>query len=150
MRRILAACLALLLAATFAAPVLADGEDNVVYAQETVLENGLTVVDQVIDITAARASDKTYARTRMFKDGETVVAVITMTATFRYNGTTVSVVNKSVTQTDTYDGWEYVQNSFTSSGGTVTLNAKLTKWFIFNTSFTMTLTCDKDGNISYT
>lgn len=150
MRRILAAFLSLLLVATFAAPVLADGEDRVVYAQETVLENGLTMIDHVIDISAARASDKTYARTKTVKDGETVVAVITMTATFRYDGTTVSVVNKAVTQTDTYDGWEYVQNSFSSSGGTVTLNAKLTKWFIFNASFTMTLTCDKNGNISYT
>lgn len=60
------------------------------------------------------------------------------------------MVSKSVTQSDTYDGWSYVQNSLTSSGGTVTLNAKLTKWIILNTSFTMTLSCDEDGNISYT
>lgn len=65
-------------------------------------------------------------------------------------GTSVSVVSKTVTNTDTYNGYGYVQNSFTSSGGSVTLNARLTKWIVLNTPFTMTLSCDKNGNISYT
>lgn len=42
------------------------------------------------------------------------------------------------------------QTSFTSSGGTVTLEGKLTKLLILNDPFTMTLTCDKNGNISAT
>ncbi len=55
-----------------------------------------------------------------------------------------------MTNTDTYNGWSYIQDSLTSSGGTVTLNGKLTKWLILSNSFTMTLTCDANGNISYT
>ena len=84
----------------------------------------------------------------MFYNG-VVIGVIAMKGTFRYDGSTVSVASKSVTQTDTYEGWSYKQNSFTSSGGTVTLDAKLTKLIFLNIPFTMMLSCDKDGNISY-
>ena len=123
---------------------------EVVFEEEHTLENGLRVVDTVTVSSNNRSSTVTANRERDFYDGDTLVAYICFEATFRYDGSTVSVASKTVTNTDTYDGWEYVQNSFTSSGGTVTLNAKLTKWFILNTSFTMTLSCDKDGNISYT
>ena len=81
-------------------------------------------------------------------DGDTVIGIVTIQATFRYDGSTVSVVSKSVTQVETYEGWNYVQSSFTSSGGSVVLSAKLTKWIVLNTSFTMTLSCDKNGKIS--
>lgn len=121
---------------------------TVIYHNEEILSNGFAVIDEIIDLTLARATDKTVARTKTIKDGDTIVAIITIQATFRHDGSSASVISKSVTQSDTYDGWSYVQNSFTSSGGTVTLDAKITKWIIFNTSFTMTLSCDKNGNIS--
>ena len=60
------------------------------------------------------------------------------------------IMAKRVNQADTYEGWSYKQNSFTSSGGTITLDAKLTKLLVMNIPFTITLSCDKDGNISYT
>ena len=123
---------------------------EVIYYDEYTLENGLTVVDIISVLSHARASGKTASRQQSIYDGDTLVAYIRFESTFRYDGNTVSVVSKTVTNTDTYDGWDYVQNSFTSSGGTVTLNAKITKWFIFNTPFTMTLSCDKNGIISYT
>ena len=63
-----------------------------------------------------------------------------------YSG--VSAVSKAVTQTDTYGGWKYKQQSFTSSGGTFTLEAKLTKLLIYNNPLTMRLSCDTDGNIT--
>lgn len=128
----------------------AVGQEEIIYSDEYTLENGLAIIDVVTVTSQARASGKTVYREKNIYDGETLVAYIRFEATFRYDGSTVSVVSKTVTNTDTYDGWEYVQNSFTSSGGTVTLSAKLTKWIILNTSFTMTLSCDKDGNISYT
>lgn len=150
MKKLLSFTLTLILLVSLVTPAFAVEQSPVVFSQDTVLENGITVIDEVIDISNARSTDKSYVRSRTFKDGDTVVAIIAITATFRYDGSSVSVVRKAVTQADTYDGWEYVQNSFTSSGGTVTLNARLTKWLILNTSFTMTLSCDKDGNISYT
>lgn len=78
-----------------------------------------------------------------------MIAVIAFTATYRFDGTSVSVVEKTVTQTDTYGGWGYKQTLFSSSGGTVTLEGKLSKWLVFNNSISMSMTCDKNGNITY-
>lgn len=149
MKRFVALFLCLLLTVTFVLPVSAAEHGEVVHSEEFFLENGLRVVDTVTVYSNARASTVASSRYRNIYDGDTLVAYIRFEATFRYDGSTVSVVSKTVTHTDTYDGWDYVQNSFTSSGGSVTLNAKLTKWFILNTTFSMTLTCDKNGNISY-
>lgn len=144
-------CVVLLIAAS--TPVSAAECNSITELNESytiVLDDGTVITNEVIISSQSRSSTKTATRRATVTRDDVLVAVIAFQATFRYDGTTVSVVSKSVTQTDTYDGWEYVQNSFTSSGGTVTLNAKLTKWFIFNTPFSMTLSCDKDGNISYT
>ena len=118
----------------------------------TVLDNGIIVIDEVtIESANARATEKNATRTKTFYDGDTLIAVIAFEAVFRYDGTSVSVVSKSVTQTDTYSGWSFKQDSFTSSGGTVTLEGKL-KWLLVlnSSSLSMTLSCDKNGNISYT
>ena len=115
------------------------------------LENGLTYIDKItVEPSATRSSPSTHTLTRSFYDGETLIATIAFTATFQYDGSSVSVISKSVTQTDTYRGWSYKQESFTSSGGTVTLSGKLNYLLLFNsTSFTMSMTCDANGNISY-
>lgn len=120
-------------------------------ATTTILENGLRVVDEVTIVSSsARSTEKNATRTKTFYDGDTLIAVISFTATFCYDGTNVSVVSQSVTQTDTYSGWSYKQESFTSSGGTVTLTGKLKYLLIFSsTTFTMNLICDPSGNISY-
>lgn len=120
-------------------------------ATTTILENGLRVVDEVTIVSSnARSTEKNATRTKTFYDGDTLIAVISFTATFCYDGTNVSVVSQSVTQTDTYSGWSYKQESFTSSGGTVTLTGKLKYLLIFSTTtFTMNLICDANGNISY-
>lgn len=142
----LALCFVMLLVCLI--PVQAAGSGEVIDTSELTLENGLVARDTVTVYSQSRSSTITVERERTFYSGDTVVAIITIQATFSYNGSTVSVVSKSVTRTDTYEGWSYKQNSFTSSGGTVTLDAKLTKWLILNTPFTMTLSCDKDGNIT--
>lgn len=121
---------------------------SVVKRSETVLSNGFIVVEEITEQAAARANDKTATLTRTVKDGDTVIAVIAIQATFRYDGSTVSVVSKTVTQTDTYNGWSFSQTAFTSSGGTVTLEGTLKWLLIFNsTAFTMSLSCDKNGNV---
>lgn len=149
MKKILSAFIAILLLCSVIAPAAAAEQPDVIY-QETVLENGLTVVDEITIYSSARATDRSAERKRSFYDGDTLVAVIAFQATFRYTGTSVSVVSKTITQTDTYSGWSFKQNSFTSSGGTVTLEGTLKYLLIFNSSdFSMSMTCDKNGNISY-
>ena len=154
MKKSLILLLCIVFIVSMAIPIFATNYEstngNVLLYREETLSNGITVIDEIVESTQTRATGKTCTRTSTFKDGDTVIAVIAYQATFQYDGTTVSVLSKSVTQTDTYSGWSYTQNSFTSSGGTVTLTGKLTKWLIFNTTtFSLSLTCDKDGNISY-
>ena len=129
----------------------AVAHENIVWSHEITLDNGITVTDEVISHSIARSSTKDYTRRKTIANGEgATIAIISVRGVFSYNGTTVSVVSKSVTQSDTYEGWSYKQNSFTSSGGTITLDAKLTKLLVVSIPADMTLSCDKDGNISYT
>lgn len=150
MKRLLTICICAVLFVCMVFPSSAAEQPQKEYGEEMVLENGLTVVDEITVYSQVRSTDERIERRRTIKDGDTVIAIVAFEAVFRYDGSTVSVVSKTVTQTDTYAGWSYKQKSFTSSGGTVTLDAKLTKLLIFNNSFTMTLSCDKNGNISYT
>ena len=149
MKRFFSLLIVCILIFPLACPVLANTTSEEVYFEECVLENGLRMVDSITVHSNNRASIVSAERKKSIYDGDTLVAYIRFVADFRYDGSTVSVVSKTITNTNTYDGWSYAQNSFTSSGGTVTLNAKITKWLIFNTPFTMTLSCDKNGNISY-
>jgi len=128
----------------------ASGEDGtVIYLQETVTEDGFTVIDTIVlHSQQARSNTRTATRNKAVYYNEALVAEIAFTATFRYDGSSVSVISKAVTQTDTYNGWNYKQQSFTSSGGTVTLEAKLTKLLVLNIPFTMGLRCDVNGNIT--
>lgn len=148
MKKLLSFVLCLAMIGSFVLVANAAESGDVVSFTEYRTENGLTVRDEVIVYPQSRSSTVAGAARRNIYDGDTLIAVIAFEATFRYDGSTVSVVSKSVIQTDTYDGWSYSQTSFTSSGGTVSLTGKLSKWLILNTTFTMTLTCDKDGNIS--
>lgn len=151
MRRLLCFIFCLIISLNLIGPAFAadSTQGTIIRYQETDLGDGITVVDEIIDYSSARSTDKTYAHVKTIKNDGTTIGTIAIRGTFRYDGTTVSVVSKSVTQTDTYDGWSYKQNSFTSSSGTITLDAKLTKLLVLNISFTMTLSCDKNGNISY-
>ena len=148
MKRILAIMLCTFLFASVSIPTYAAEQTDVIYCEETVLEDGTVVRDEIIVTANARATQKTATRRKTFTKDDETIAVIAFKATFQYNGSSVSVVSKSVTQTDTYNGFSYSQTSFTSSGGTVTLSGKLTKYLIFTQSFTFSLTCDKNGNLS--
>lgn len=148
MKKLLSIIICIILFASLSIPTYAAEQAEVIYCEETVLEDGTVIKDEIIVTTNARATEKTATRRKTFSQNDETIAIIAFKATFRYDGSTVSVVSKSVTQTDTYDGWSYTQNSFTSSGGTVTLSGKLTKLLILNKSFSFSLTCDKNGNLS--
>lgn len=150
MKKLLAPILCVILVLSMVAPCYATSQSEVVFYEQTILEDGTVIIDEIIATTNARSTDLTAERRQTIHKGDTLIGSIAFRATYRYNGSTVSVVSKEVTRTDTYDGYKYKQTSFTSSGGTVTLEGKLTKLLIFNTSFTMTMTCDKNGNLSGT
>lgn len=150
MKKIVSILLCFMLVCSLCTPALATETNSVIWHQETDLGDGITMIDEVIEQNQMRSTSKGYTRTRTVQNDGVVIAKISIFGIFHYDGTTVSVASKEVTQADTYEGWSYKQNSFTSSGGTITLDAKLTKLLVLNIPISMTLSCDKDGNISYT
>lgn len=115
---------------------------------ETETNDGVIIIDELTVESNTRSSSKRGTLTRTFVKNNNTIAVITLTATFSYNGSTVSVVSKSVTQSDTYNGWSFKQDSLASSGGTVTLTGRLTKILTSPVIVNMSITCDKNGNIT--
>ena len=89
----------------------------------------------------------TATQTRTIKSIGIPVATITLEATFAYDGASVSVVSARVIQADTYMGWVLTENALNSSGGTASLDASLSKQFVLDAPFTMTISCDKSGNL---
>lgn len=150
MRKLLSLLLCLFLLNAVIIPVIADESSQVIWYQESQFSEGITFIDELIETSQARSSSKTYTRNRTITKDGTTIGVIAIRGTFTYDGSTVSVTSKSIAQADTYEGWSYRQNTFTSSGGTITLDAALTKLLVLNIPFTMTLSCDENGNISYT
>lgn len=124
-------------------PVLADTENTICTIN---LGNGLTATD-ITYVTTQSRSIRSAKKTRTIKDGNTLIAEITIEGLFSYDGNSSEVLSKSVIQSDTYDGWHYKQNSFTDSEGTILLNAKITK-LLSSQSFIVSLACDPNGNIS--
>jgi hypothetical protein len=116
--------------------------------EETYDEDGITIVEELTVYQLARSTQRTVRKTRTYKKNDTTIAIIAVTAVFSYNGSTVSVSSKKVSQSDTYEGWKYSQTSFTSSGGTVTLSGKLTKLLNSTVPVSVTITCDANGNIT--
>ena len=149
MKRVLSLILCMVSLLVLAVPAFAAErvEGNVVYRDEFTLENGLTVVREIVDVSFARSAEKTYIQSWQIKSGSTVVANIEITATYHCDGRSVYVVSKTVSRADTYNGWNFTQNYLIAGGGTVTLSATLTKG-TKTMPITLTLTCDKNGNIS--
>lgn len=125
-----------------------DGQ--IIFYKEKALEDGITQITTVtVSKSLARAGTKTAIRKDEFTHNGITAAIIQLTGTFTFDGSTVSVVSKYVSRCETYDGWSFQQSAFTSSGGTIRLTGKLTKLIFLNSDVDMTLSCDKDGNISY-
>ena len=112
------------------------------------LGDGWTVTEELIINDQARTASRSATKKQSFSKNGEAIADIAITGVFRYDGSTVSVSSKVVSQKDTYNGWSFTQNSFTSSGGTITLTGKLTKPLLVSGSVNMKLSCDKNGNIS--
>lgn len=117
-------------------------------AAEVPKDSDLSYYDTVTVTSAfARTSERTGTKTRTFTYKGDTIAEISLMATFRYNGSSVSVVSKSVSNCTTYDGWSYQQSSLSSSGGTATLTGKLKKGLL-SVNVDFSIGCDASGNIS--
>ena len=101
----------------------------------------------VIHDTFARSNRKSADRTRTVEAGDSVIAKITLSATFGYDGKTAWVISASGSHT-TYDGWSYNSEKISKSGGTATLTASLFKLSAGTIPISFSMTCSPTGQIS--
>lgn len=150
MKKVSTLLLCMLLICSLLVPAAAQDtvSAQTVSTQTIDLGDGWTVTEELIINDQARTASRAATKKQSFSKNGEAIADIAITGVFRYDGSTVSVSSKVVSQKDTYNGWSFTQNSFTSSGGTITLTGKLTKPLRVSGSVNIKLTCDKNGNIS--
>lgn len=143
-------CFILLFGSCFSASAYDGDSTKQTNIQTIVMEDGSEVVvtEELIINDSARASTRSATKRQSFTKNGTTIAVIALTAEFSYTGSTVSVVSKELSECTLYNNWSYSQTSLTSSGGTVTLSAKLKKLLNTSVPVSISITCDKNGNIS--
>lgn len=95
----------------------------------------------------ARSGSRRADKTATVKDGDAIIAQVTLSANFGFDGTTSWVISASGSHT-TYSGWSYGNESITSSGGTATLTATLSHLLHRNIAVNISLTCSPTGQIS--
>jgi len=93
------------------------------------------------------SGSKTVTKDRSYKYDGTVIAEVSLTATFRYTGTSASVTSSDSSYT-TYNGWSYKNESISTSGGTASLSAKLSKLLVGTVPVSISIKCSADGTIS--
>lgn len=149
MKKLITVLLCLMVISICILPCSAVDNREVIFYAEEALENGIVVVDTITENNPiSRSMSRSVTREKIYYFNDEVIAEIAITATFRYDTQSVSVVSKSISKCETYDGWSFKQSSFTSSGGTVSLTGKLTKLLVLNANVSISLTCDENGNIS--
>ena len=122
--------------------------ENREYCHEWVMENGITVVEELIFENDSRTMQEGATRRQTYRDeDQNLMAVIAMRVVFQYDGSTVRVISKSMTQTDTYNGWSYDHDCYVTIGGKVTTKFYLEKQS-YSQLYSFSVTCDKNGNIS--
>ncbi len=105
------------------------------------------VTTTIIHDSVARSSSKSADRIREVKYSGKVVAKITLSATFGYDGKTAWVISASGSN-NTYDGWKYGSEKISKSGGTASLTGILSHILHGTFSVDMSLTCSPSGQIS--
>lgn len=112
-------------------------------------EFGPVEVESVLIIhqSKERSNTKSADAVQTYKYGGKVIAEVTLSATFGYDGKTAWVTSASGSRT-TYDGWSYSGQSISKSGGTATLTATLSHSLHRSISVNVSLTCSPTGQIS--
>lgn len=122
-----------------------DGKVTRVVTMED-LGDGFTVESEIVIYETRATSTKSATKQDTYKYSGDTIAVVSLTATFGYNGSSAWMNSKSVTH-ETYDNWSYSNESLTSSGGTATVTAKLRSG-IKIVAVDTTLSCSATGVLS--
>lgn len=101
----------------------------------------------IIYNTLFRSNSVSVNRAQTVKHSGKVIAEVTLSATFGYDGKTAWVSNASGSHV-TYNNWSYGSERITKSGGTASLSAKLTHSQYADIPINISLTCSPTGQIS--
>lgn len=150
-KRNVAAMLALLIA-LMVLPIHAEATQIVSNQTEYLPDGGY--IETVITESVSRASGtKTGTKATRYVDSDgNEEWIIRLQGTFNYNGTTATCTNSVCNVTISEDNWYVVSKSASKSGATasanVTMGRKAAGITIVKPKYTLTLTCDKNGNLS--
>ena len=113
------------------------------------LGNGITVeTTTTVYDSLLRSSTQKASSTSKFKNNGELIATVTLTATFGYDGSRAWVVSASGSHS-MESGWTYSNQSISKSGGTANLTADIKSTTGLDSfPVDISLTCSKDGDIS--
>lgn len=113
------------------------------------LVNGITVeTTTTVYDSLLRSSTQKASSTSKFKNNGELIATVTLTATFGYDGSRAWVVSASGSHS-MESGWTYSNQSISKSGGTANLTADIKSTTGLGAfPVDISLTCSKDGDIS--
>lgn len=101
----------------------------------------------VIHNLTSRSGSKSVDKTQTIKSSGKIIAEVTLSATFGYDGKTAWVISASGSHT-TYDSWSYSNEKITKSGGTASLSATLSHLLHTSIPVNISITCSPTGQIS--
>ena len=119
----------------------------------TYFEDGSYMIESIQNYQTRSSGTKTGAKEKVYygSDGNACWKVV-VTGTFSYTGSSVACTSSNCSVTIYKSDWYTVSKSATKSGNTatasVTMGQKLLGITIDKVSTSVTLTCDKNGNLS--
>ena len=108
MKKLLSLFMCLFLIVSMALTVSALDTRKVIYRTEEVLNNGVIVISEIIDHSQARSTTKNYEHTKTYTRNGTTIAVISICGSFRYDGSSVSVLSKSGQKRNGAGSWQII------------------------------------------
>ena len=113
----------------------------------TIVYGDIEVEETLVVYTDLRSNTKSADKTHTVKESGKVIAEVTLSASFGYDGRSSWVESTSSSHT-TYSGWSYGSEKISESGGKATLSAMLRKPGSSNTPVNISITCTASGSIS--
>lgn len=154
MKRTISLFLSLLITLSILAPFNAHAAESSDTEKEIIVFEDGSYLEIVTTSVSTRASGtKTGYRSYSYVDKTNVLLwKATLTATFTYTGTSSTCTSGSCSVSISDSSWYVVSNTTTRSGNTATTNLtmglKALGVTVAKPSYTITLSCDKDGNLS--
>ena len=153
MKRLLSFGLAVLIMfGVFSCVSLAADETIISVEQYSDGSYGITIIKAEFTPFAVKGTTTKTKSYQHYNSDNTLAWKASITATFSYNGTTASCTSVSKS-TSVYDSaWKCTSSSCSKSGATATGNFTFKRYVLLvpvqTVNKTLTLTCDKNGNVS--